>query len=356
MEEKLASIYYDPSHPAAFSGVNKLYQFVKQDGYTYKQISDWLKAQETYTVHRYVKRRFRTNKVIASRLKELYDVDLADFSSLNTYNDGVKYILVMIDILSRFVWVETLKSKKSADVTEAMQKMLKRSGIPKLMRVDKGGEFNNHKFDSLMSKYNIRKYTTSNQPKSNYCERIIKILKEHVYKYISYKQNYRYIDVLQKLVNGYNASIHSSIQMAPRDVNQNNQNEVFWISYWPKKSFKPRKFKFKIGETVRVSFLRRQFMRAWSETFSGEIFLISSRHKRNGIPIYKLTDFYGKEEIGGTFYEEEIQSVTPPNKWRVEKILKTRKKRGKVEHLIRWQNFNKSFDSWEKASDIENYK
>lgn len=350
---KLEDIYYDVSHPAGFSSVNKLYEYVKDDGYSRKQIIDWLKAQEPYTLHRSLKRNFRTNRVVVSGISELHDLDLADMRSISEYNDNYKYLLVMIDCFSRYAWVKLLKNKSGNEVTRVMGEMLNESRIPSLIRVDRGSEINNKQFDKLMLDHNIHKYKTSNIQKANYAERFIKTLKSRIYRYFSYKQNYRYIDVLQDIVKAYNASKHSALGIAPKNVTKQNEREVWWKLYWPKKEYAKQYYKFKVGDKVRISYLKKQFMRAYDQTFTGEIFIITSRFKRNGIPIYHLKD-YNDQIVFGTFYQQELQLVIPPTTWKVSKILKTRKKGKNKEHLVRWLHFPPAFDSWIKSSDVEN--
>jgi hypothetical protein len=54
IDEYLESIYYDPLHPGSYSGVQKFWTVIKADNHyklRYKQVSDWLKKQETYVRH-----------------------------------------------------------------------------------------------------------------------------------------------------------------------------------------------------------------------------------------------------------------------------------------------------------------
>jgi hypothetical protein len=39
-----------------------------------------------------------------------------------------------------------------------------------------------------------------------------------MFRYITYKKTYRYLDVLPKLVQGYNATVHTTTGMAPAKV------------------------------------------------------------------------------------------------------------------------------------------
>lgn len=105
--------------------------------------------------------------------------------------------------------------------------------------------------------------------------------------------------------------------------------------YWPKRTpvisktkrvQKP--YKFKVGDHVRISHLRNTFSREYDEKWSGEIFIVSERQLRGGLPIYRLKD-YLNEEIKGTFYQAELQKVDvrKDDEFKVEKILQSRGRR-----------------------------
>ena len=66
-------VYYDPSHPANYSGEGKLYRIIKSEGkfpITRKAIETWLRKQETFTLHRKVRRHFPPSRVIVSGILE----------------------------------------------------------------------------------------------------------------------------------------------------------------------------------------------------------------------------------------------------------------------------------------------
>jgi hypothetical protein len=85
--------------------------------------------------------------------------------------------------------------------------------------------------------------------------------------------------------------------------------------YWPKnvssesKSKTIRKpFRFKVGDKVRITYIRNIFTREYDEKWNGEIFMVTQRIMRGGLLIYRLEDFRD-EEINGTFYQSELQKV-----------------------------------------------
>ena len=75
---------------------------------------------------------------------------------------------------------------------------------------------------------------------------------------------------------------------------------------------------------------------------------------RQGIPVYKITDYDG-DPIEGTFYESELQKVNKhrDDLWKKEKFLKRRKRGGVKEVYVKWSGFPKKFSSWIKEDDLQ---
>ena len=71
--EYLKDIYYNPKHPASFTGPIKLHQFIKSENkykLSLKVIKEWLSAQEPYTLHRSVRRCFDRNRVMVTGIDD----------------------------------------------------------------------------------------------------------------------------------------------------------------------------------------------------------------------------------------------------------------------------------------------
>ena len=72
-------------------------------------------------------------------------------------------------------------------------------------------------------------FSTHGDAKFSVVERLRfnRTLKTRMYRYFTSANTLRYDDVLQDLVRGYNASEHSSIGMAPKDVTLKNKRMVW---------------------------------------------------------------------------------------------------------------------------------
>ena len=112
MDDYLASIYYDHRKPGSFGGPKALHKGVRSEGkriISMRRIKEWLKKQETYTMHRKMIRKFKRNRVQVSHIDEQRDVDLMDMSAYTDENNGTRLVLMCIDIFSRYSWAVPLK-------------------------------------------------------------------------------------------------------------------------------------------------------------------------------------------------------------------------------------------------------
>ena len=144
-----------------------------------------------------------------------------DMQSLCRKNKGTKYLLCAIDLHSKYAFVIPLKDKKGISIVNAFNKIIKKSNRkPNKIWVDQGGEFYNV-FEKWLSDNDINKYSTYNEGKSVVSERFIRTLKNKLYKHMTATGKNVYYDVLDDVVNKYNNTKHSTIEMKPIDVKNN---------------------------------------------------------------------------------------------------------------------------------------
>jgi hypothetical protein len=120
-EAYLKSIYFDPNHSGAFAAPQKLNKVVKNEGkfnIRMHKIGEFLHNQESYSLHKQVKRRFTRNHVVGAGKDDLWMADLIDMVKFSKWNNGFKNILLVIDTFSKYVWLRPLKQKTGQDVTE----------------------------------------------------------------------------------------------------------------------------------------------------------------------------------------------------------------------------------------------
>ena len=358
----LENIYFDPKLSGSYSGPDKLYRFIKQHGkYSISKadVKKWIQSQEVYPTNRLIKHKIKRRRVITPYIDYMWDSDTASLNNYKKDNSGYGYFVLVIDIMSRFVWTQAVKTPSGKEIKAVFENIFKTKRIPEKIRTDQGTEFSNKTVQNLFRLHNIHHFVTHNEVKANYAERAIQTIKGKIMRYLRSKQSTQWVEVLPQITHAYNTSYHRSIKKAPISISKSDENDLWEELYAsnPTKLTKNKSFKFKIGDTVRISKLRKPFQRYYSEHWTNEIFIIRNKTIKEYIPTYNLSDYAG-ESISGIFYEEELQQVfvDENTKYNIEKILKKRTRNKRSESLVKWMGWPAKFNSWIPKEDIESYK
>ncbi|EFP10302.1 hypothetical protein CRE_23595 [Caenorhabditis remanei] len=337
--------YLNPKNPCAFSSVNAIHQFVKHRGITRRRVEEVLENIEAYTKHFPVRSKFPRLQTTSSGIENSIQIDLADVSRHKKYNDGVTFLLVCVDVYSRMFYVEPLKSKKGEEVVVALEKIISKFKSPPIyVYSDFGKEFYNVHVKNYLDSLSIRHCTPKSEIKCAMAERANRTLKSRLAKFMTSKYNWRYVDVLSKVVDGINRSVNRSIKKAPIDV----KNGDF--------SFRRRgrrvRRKYNIGDHVRIYAKQGTFDKGYEERWTQEVFVITHIFPTDPVT-YTLADENG-EVIDGKFYYHEMIRVfyEQDQVYRIEKIVGYRKHKGKKQVKVRWEGHSAEFDSWVNESEI----
>ena len=140
--------------------------------------------------------------------------DLADMQLISKFNKGFRFLLCVIDIFSKYVWVVSLKDKKGVSIVNAFQKLLDDSNrkINKIW-VDKRREFYNNSFKKWLKDNGIEMYSIHNEGKSVVAEIFIRTLKTKIYKYMTSVSKNVYINQLDDIVGQYYFIYRRTIKM-----------------------------------------------------------------------------------------------------------------------------------------------
>uniref|UniRef100_V5I837 Uncharacterized transposon-derived protein F54H12.3 n=1 Tax=Anoplophora glabripennis TaxID=217634 RepID=V5I837_ANOGL len=297
-------------------------------------------------LHKPARINFRRRRTVIKGLNDLIQADLIDLIPYSKENNGYKYVLIVINCFSKFVWTKPLVSKSAQDVTIAMNMILQRfKKIPKNLQTDMGKEFYNENFKKLMKKYNINHYSVYSTKKASIVERSIRTIKNMLWRSFSLAGEYKWTHILDKIVDRYNNTVHSTIRMKPNTVTSRNEKSLLKSTYTHLK-IADKITKFKVGDHVRISKYREAFKKGYTPNWSSEIFIIRKIRLTNPTT-YLLQDESGKEITGG-FYELELQKVKHPDAHLVEKVL--RKKGNKV--FVKWLGYDDKHNSWIDKNNV----
>ena len=339
----LKKAYYDIKQPGSLGGVAALARETKRKR---EEVSKWLSFEDTYTLHKPVRRKFLRRRTIVGGIDHQWQADLIDVQKLKKDNDGHVFLLTCIDVLSKYAWVVPLKDKSGSSLVKAFQQIFAEGRKPLKLQTDKGTEFKNRLVQKLLRDLNIDFFTTENDDiKAAVVERFNRTLKEKLWRYFTKSNSTRYLEVLPDLVNAYNHSFHRSIRRAPVEVNTKNQEDVWYQLYGRGKNRKRKPAKFKVGDRVRISKTRRVFKKGYLPSWTRELFTVYTII--NTYPVtYTIKDDHN-EVLKGTFYEQELQKVGDTGEYRIEAVLDQRvNKKGQREYLVKWLGYDPSFNQW----------
>ena len=104
------------------------------------------------------------------------------------------------------------------------------------------------------------------------------------------------------------------------------------------------------------SHIKELFDREYSQKWTGELFKVDTRYRRESIPVYTLEDWSG-ERVEGSFYQPELQPVTVDKntEFHIEQVLKKRTRNKQRKVLVRWEHWPKKYDSWIPEKDVKLY-
>lgn len=297
-------MYTSPANPAAFSGLTG---FTKNN----KKLNNisQIKNLEAYSLHKYRRKKFQRRKTIASEIDEFWQVDLIDLSKLAWHNKGLKFLLCIIDVLSRYAWVVPLSNKKADSCRDAFKKIFESKRIPKYIYSDWGNEFKGS-CKELFKKYNVTHIDSNSANKASIVERFNRTLKEKMWRYFTHNNTKTYVDVLDDLVSNYNNSFHRSIKMKPIEVCEQNLETVKNTLYSENSELNDYivDFKFKIGDYVRIPTDKTIFEKGYAPKWSKEIYIIYQLNPTDP-STYKIKSLEN-EEFDWNFYLEELQKVS----------------------------------------------
>lgn len=303
----MQQFYTDSS--AAFSGENRLYNVAKDEGFTRKQVKEFLETKPSYTKHKKLVRNFKRNRVEARGINSVWFFDLADFSNLARFNDSYKWLFCLVDGFSKKGYVYPQKNKQGDTTLQSFMKVVDENlgEVCEFAYSDKGKEWVGI---TKYLKHRDITHALAEDPvvKASNAEAFIKTMKRLIFKYMTENKTFRFVDAVPKLVKIYNSRKHRSIGLSPNAVTVENSSAVRATLY-PQRNLKlPLEFKYNVGDQVRVAVQYSAFSKAAYGTFSEEIYSIKSQLTRFP-PCYKLEDPETEEPIRGVFYENELSRI-----------------------------------------------
>ena len=376
----LNKVYKDPSNPGGFSSERKLLQNARllRKDISLADVKEFLSRQISFTRHGNVPKRFIKRRVFVREGPGfLLSADLADMTlDLKAHNDRVRFLFFLIDCYSRKLWVFPLENKKGTTIANTLDEFFKSNKYRySLLWVDSGTEWYNKPTLDICNKHGVKIYSAYNRrQKACFPERAIRSIKNKLYKIMTDRNTNRYIDFLQDVIDSYNNSQHRGILCRyPNEVHNmtdkkeieafgEKQNEQKLSNYGS--DIKRENSKINVSQRdilpantyvrLLLNSAESTFVKSYKPIFSEEIFIIDN--VINTTPtLYTLKDLQ-HEPISGIIYRNEIKQTALPEKYLIEKILRTKKsgKNKKKNYFVKYQGWPMKFSQWLPAENVEN--
>ena len=235
-------------------------------------------------LHRPIKRNFTRRRVIVNHIDEIWCSDLVEMQQFSKWNKRFRYLLMVLDVFSKYGWIVPLKDKKGETVTEAFKMIIKEGRKPEYLWTDKGKEYYNKHLKDLLEKNKITLHSTENEEKSSVCERWNRTIKSKMWKQFTVQGNTQYLDMLPKLVKEYNKTKHSSIKMTATEASKKKNEGIVYFNLYGNTQASSTKPKFKVGDKVRISkYKRKVFDKGYTPNWTEEVFTVDKIQYSNPI-------------------------------------------------------------------------
>ena len=233
------------------------------------------------------RKNYPTNKVIYNHVDEICSIDLADMIDYKISNNkGFRYIFIVIDNFSKYLWAIPLKNKYSQTITLEFANILTKSKRkPLKLESDRGTEFYNSIFQNFIKNKNIQHYSRYTDKGPSIAERVIRTIRSLLKKPVFEKGNADWLSELSSIIKQYNNTIHHSIKMTPNQASKKVNEKLVYNNL--KDNREIQKPKFKLGQLVRTADIKRVFSKGDSTNYSYKLYTVTEI-LHDTIPSYRI--------------------------------------------------------------------
>ena len=296
-------------------------------------------------------KKFARRPVFSPHVDSIWAADLADIHKYSSVNKDYNFILVIVDVFSRYAWARPLKQKTAIEVSNALRSVFSTGVVCQRMWTDRGREFYNKEVKRLFAQRGITLYSTHNEPKAMIAERFIRTLRKKIETNFILTDSTVWYNALDTLIDEYNNQGHRYLHgMSPREARlPKNSNFVYKCQFEKKYTYKDRQPLYSVGDNVRISLEKLLFEKEATASWSEEVFRIRELVFTDRV-LYKLEDQAG-EHLDGNFYPEQLQP-TNQSIYRIDRILRRRVHNGVPQVYVKWTGYKSKFNTWEPAENI----
>ena len=229
VDEVLTQLYRDPS--TSVNSRDRFYETVAERyaGISRRRVQKFLLSQESYQLHLPVRRRRVVKPIIVTHVNQRWQVDTTYMPAhLAFWNDGYRYILTVVDLYSKHAWAFPMKRYTSATVASHLRSLFDTVAVPSVLQTDRGVEFQ-EAVQRLIQRYPGLRHVQSlpYRPTSQGAvESFNKTLKRRLFHWLDIYHTKTWVDLLPKVLEGYNSTRHSTTGYKPYQVYYSDDPEL----------------------------------------------------------------------------------------------------------------------------------
>lgn len=313
-----------------------------------KMINEEEITQLAKELHKRALVKFPRRSVRAFLPDELWAADLVDMSNIKNKNKKITFLLNIVDVYSRFAYSIPLKNKTGEAVLEAFES-IPGGRTPRYLWVDDGKEFYNKYVIAWCKTHHILMYSTHSGLKSVFAESFNKTEKNAFYHEFNKKLTKNYYTFLPEFLETYNNTVHSATKETPDKIyNHGAATHESLLT-----NLNAEKPKFKVGEYVRLSKVKKTFEKGYTIKWTNEAFKIVAIDDNQSPIMYELEDLMG-EKVDGKIYSQELQKTKVPFVKIIDKVVKRKLGANKMV-LVSYEGWPEKFNTWITDSEYKKW-
>ena len=331
---KLTELYNDPQ--TGLKSAAKFWDYIKTKyaGIRKREVYNFVNNHETAQIQKPVRQAKTNRPIVIKKPNNLWQADLIDVSKYAGQNNNVHYLLCVVDVFSKFAYVEPIKNKEDSTVANAFDKIFT-FDKPRTLQTDNGKEFANRQLAQVCREHGVRHITSQPyNPRSNGAvERFNKTFKHLMAKFMVHYNKKHYVSALPDLVANYNNTVHSTTKYTPADASEaENKPEIVSEIYdrivdRAEKSVDKTNIlnaqlgSLHIGDYVRLANItnkevrkNKAFRKGYDKQWSHEIYRIGAidyPHKSYMPVVYYIFDPVKQDLLRRKFFRDQLQLVDP---------------------------------------------
>ena len=299
-DKDLKELYYKPDY--GLISQSKFIKKLKADGKyaTPSSINKLFENQEVNQRLKQVKKQKDFNTITANYPGDSYQIDICNYSRY-TYRK-YKYILVVIDVYSRYVDARPMTSRENPVIMKHIESIFDNLGYPYRIQCD--NEFDTIAFEIFCKRYDIKTHFSepNEMNKNSIVERFNRTMIGQLQKYRLTHLEYDWYKYLHDIIKNYNGTYHDTIENIPAKVwNHEEYNEQIITRIIPT---------YNVGDKVRVLLHKKIFDKSDKLIHSKEIYIITEvlphTYKLNNDKFYKQYELV-KTSDNVSFHKEELR-------------------------------------------------